>query len=149
MNIVRCQRCRTLANAGYRFCYVCGAEYATGGRLAAFAPPLAEREARRASHGSSAVLGVFGGLGAIGSVYAAMLVDIEAWQKLLLLLLVAGGAVFGFVSAYRPDSQHAAMGRVVLRAFATIAWLILLGLVVCVGIVLYLFALCVGQVGKY
>ncbi len=149
MNTVRCPKCRTIANAGYRFCYVCGAEYAAAMPQAAFAPPFAEREARQATSGASVMLVVFGLLGAIGGIYAAMLVDIEAWKKALLLLLLIGGAVFGFVSTCSQSSQYAAVGRMVLRGFAAIAWAILIGLVVCVGIVIYLFALCVGQVGKY
>lgn len=149
MSAVRCPRCRTIANAGYRFCYACGAPYAAGAPLAVFAPPLAEREARRATNGASVGLFVFGLLGAIGGIYAALIVDIEPWKKALLLLLLVGGAVFGFVATHSPSSQVASVGRMVLRGFAAIAWAILLGIVICVGIVIYLFALCVGQVGKY
>lgn len=162
MSTVRCRNCRTVAAAGYRFCYACGVPYAPPapapvppGASPAFAPPAAfgttpaELEARRSNRGTSVSLGLFGSLGAIGSVYAALAMDIEAWQKALLLLLVVGGAVFGFTAISRPESPHAAAGRWILRGFAAVAWAMLIGFVVCIGILLYIFALCVTHVGKY
>lgn len=154
MNQVRCPHCRTLAEASFRFCYVCGTEYATGGRVAAFAPPTFEappafQQARTDSRSTSVGIAVLGGLGAMGALHVIVVLQIPAIQKGLLILLVSGFAAFGFTAAFKRGGEHAALGRAVLKGFAVIAWLILIGLVVLAGLLIYLFVLCATHVGKF
>ncbi|KAF0245620.1 MAG: hypothetical protein FD180_1488 [Planctomycetota bacterium] len=149
MSHVRCPCCRTVAEATFRFCYVCGTEFATGGRLNAAAPPLAAQQARTDSRSSSVAISVLGALGAVGALHVVLVLQIPMVQKLLLLALVGGFAAFGFTAAFKRGSEHAALGRAVLRGFAALAWVFLIGFVVIVGIVIYLFILCAQHVGKF
>jgi hypothetical protein len=146
---VRCPNCRTVADAAFRFCFVCGVEYASGFKSPVFAPRPVDIQVRRDTKSSGVAIAVFGSFGAIGALHIVVVMPIPVIQKALLVLLVAGFAAFGFVAAFRQGSEHEALGRAVLKGFAVIAWLMLIGAVVVAGLLIYLFVLCATHVGKY
>lgn len=134
----RCLNCRTVADARWRFCFVCGTEYATG------APPArrglldSTQEAEGDSKKVSASMLVLGGLTAIGIARSIMTHFPGSWQ---LAALFAIGGIGAFVWAAKARSE-ATTGQIVLGVFGTLVVVLLGAAAIVAGGYLLLLVAC-------
>jgi hypothetical protein len=149
---LRCRRCRTIVGDEHRFCYACG-EPTSGAPKVGEEHAAAESHARRDLRRSGTVGSVLGILGVIGALHVAVVIDIEPIQKLLLLLVVGVLGAVGIASLVpkKPGSETplSEAGRVVLRGFAVIAVVLAIGIVAAVGLLIFLFVLCVSEGSRW
>ena len=145
MSWVRCPVCRTLTtDEEPPLCLGCGRLLQTpaGRPLTALEAPEVERTARRDIRGSQIVLAGTGALFIWGLASADLPV---AWRALLWGVLALGGTVWAISAVSTPGPSFDTVGRVVIKLFALLGILMLVGTSLGIALLIYLLLTCKGM----